>query len=66
MTITKQANVQQALRTGIKMLTSEHINTPNSMNEDLTTLKHILVGVLNGTFDLVQGETSDDLHEDSR
>jgi len=40
--------VEAALRTGMKLLTSEVIDTPNAWNKDLGTLQDILGSLLVG------------------
>ena len=60
------ANVQKAINTTLKMLTSEDISTPNAWNGDLATMQGILVGVVQGTWELKptapvrQGDTPSD------
>ena len=40
--------INQALNTGLKMLTSEDINTPNAWNKDLATLENFLINLVTG------------------
>lgn len=40
--------IAAACQTGLKMLTSESINTPNAWNTDLATLTQVLLSVVNG------------------
>jgi hypothetical protein len=44
--------VQSAIETGIKMLQSETISTPNAWNKDLTQLEQVLIGLLTGKLTL--------------
>lgn len=42
-------NIKQACRTTLKILMSDDIKTPNSMNQDLSTMQNVLVGILQGS-----------------
>jgi hypothetical protein len=41
----EQQQIASAVRTGLKMLSSDEIRTPNSWNADLTNLQNILLGI---------------------
>ena len=43
-----QRQIENAFETGLKMLTSEDISTPNSWNRDLVNLQEIVVGMISG------------------
>lgn len=45
--------IGSAVKTGLKMLTSESISTPNAWNTDLSVLTQILVLVMNGQMQIV-------------
>lgn len=53
--ITKQ-EVDEAVKTGLKMLSAENINTPNAWNIDLGNLQRVLVLILSGQLVLKQPE----------
>ncbi len=48
--------IGQSINTGLKMLTSEDISTPNAWNKDLATLEQFLINILTGR--LVYNEAS--------
>lgn len=50
-----QQAVQSALQTGLKMLNSDQISTPNAWNRDLTQLEQIIVGLLSGQLRIIPG-----------
>jgi len=52
MTKLTQQQVQGALKTGFKMLTSTEISTPNAWNRDLIALEELIVAMLSGQIKL--------------
>jgi len=50
-----QQQTQQALQTGLKMLDSDTICTPNKWNTDLANLQQLIVAILSGQLVLVPG-----------
>lgn len=43
-----RAGIEQAMKTGLKMLGSEDISTPNAWNKDLAMLEQFLINLLTG------------------
>lgn len=51
----KQQAVQNAFQTGLKMLKSETITTPNAWNKDLSQLETLVIGLLSGQLMIIDG-----------
>lgn len=50
-----QQAVQSALQTGLKMLNSEAVSTPNAWNRDLAQLEQLMIGLLSGNLMIIPG-----------